>query len=1050
MLSIKIGENEQSRRQEFQSLSQAQQDVITRVLEGQRLLSKELSNAIVASEAKITSRLTAQDVQLSRAAERQALQIALRRENELSECKRRLLKALAFPEINQRRNMIEGRIDDFGHTLVWIFGPPVRPDTPESILSLNTANESGTDEAQDSDRSATSPALPTSTQDEAPQIALERPPSNDETRQSEEGVRTRSPSPASLPGTPGSFRSVTPPLPPTLPHSFVEWLEGDDDLFWISGKPGSGKSTLMDFIYYRMQPEQIGHSHLQQWAGPRPLGVLSFFFFRPSTTSLLRTIEGFWRALCFQILDIDQTLADIARENSDGNVPLNLRSALLPNGSSMESWTDKELQAWFNYLIEHSSFAYCLLVDGLDEMEGNRQRLLNVILDLCQTNSNLKICSSSRPESPFLATLRQFPHLLLHDLNDNDIFQDCSRRLVGTKAEKYISQITRRAEGVFLWAHLISSDLAEAAREGEDETSLDLRFKECPDEMTDLFKHMLQRQAKFYLKYPKPYLRLVDFASSIDRDTSIFELLVATLPSERSPHWPSLTGRFDDGYLSYLEEQLEGLGPRVEAACAGLVQCMPTKQTGAGVVWGEDIPPQYPRMQFALNSRVAFVHRSVQDFLHEDEAGTQYFAKFELSDDQAAGRLVQGAAATLFIDETKLDKGVFDRQVMHYLEAMTDEGRNMTTIPVVDAFFRQLTRRCLSKTNDEEVSRLAQYMGAPDLPPFEDIALAYTSMHTLDGFVRAYVGASEVKLRDTAAAYALCTYLNSAWNRFRGDLVSTVITDLDPLKEYTFAYHGTGPPQDRSDSLGIVCTRPLVDHVLVAYAGNIGPEYELDFLRFPAHFFDCGETGMHSGHVEGWLLGHSRTIRGAYPIPDNDCNFMKEKIEEWTILVFSIRIQDVFRGDLFPVKITRWKPSGTRRFLDLREDVVERFRQAHSRGSWESLGNDFFQNLTDSYNDLVLELNSEEREKILRGERSWIESSLDVTHTPNNAYGRSSTLYEMLLGLSSGGPIPGSIGGDDLRIPSSWAEYGQRGRRGRGRLRKLEYRSNSPSPSPSI
>lgn len=29
---------------------------------------------------------------------------------------------------------------------------------------------------------------------------------------------------------------------------FTEWLQGDQRLYWISGKPGSGKSTLMKFI----------------------------------------------------------------------------------------------------------------------------------------------------------------------------------------------------------------------------------------------------------------------------------------------------------------------------------------------------------------------------------------------------------------------------------------------------------------------------------------------------------------------------------------------------------------------------------------------------------------------------------------------------------------------------------------------------------------------------------------------------------------------------------------------------------------------------------
>lgn len=1057
MSSLKVGENEQARRQEFRSLSHAQQDVINRVLEGQKLLSKDLNNSIAASEATLTARLSAQDAQLSLAAEQRVVQIALRRENELNQCKRRLLKALAFPEINQRRNMIEGRIDDFGDTLRWIFKPAMRPHSPRIPHThsptrwIGSLSDLSLSDDRDMERSEANAALPEdlshvpeTVQLMAAQSAADssRTPEDptDSTSPSEEGRRSRSPSPASQHELGTSHHSLSPPTPPL--HPFVEWLEGSDDLFWISGKPGSGKSTLMDFVYHKMQPEQIGNSHLQRWANPRPVGVLSFFFFRPSTTPLLRTIEGFWRSLCFQLLDIDQALADIVRENSDGSAPVNLRSALMPNGSSAESWTDKELQTWFNYLIRRSTLAYCLLIDGLDEMEGNRQRLLDVILDLCKLHPNLKICSSSRPESPFLGVLKQFPHLLLHDFNHDDIFQDCTRRLAGTKAAKYISQIADRAEGVFLWAHLLSSDLAEAAKEGEDQESLDLRFKECPDEMTDLFKHMLQRQTKFHLKYPKPYLRLVDFASSINMSTTVFELLMATLPAERSPRWTNLTGRFDDAYLAYLEEQLQGMGSRIETACAGLVQCLPWRRTEP---WGEYVSPQYPSMENAIGSKVAFVHRSVQDFLREDEAGAQYYAKFELSDDQAAALLTRGAAATLFINDKKLKDDIFDRDIIHYLEATTDGGRNPTTVPVVDAFFRQLTRRCLPSFDDDKTSRIRRYMGAPDLPLFENIALAFTSMHTLDGFVRAYVEATNPLHKDTAAAYALCTYLTSSWNRFRGDLVSAVSPGLDPLKEYTFTHHRPhlGP------FFGVACTRPLLDHVVVARVENLGSAYDLDFLRFPDHFFSQhAETDAHSGVVEGWLLVDDWRIQDIFPVPDENCEFMKDRFEECTILVFNIHVQDVLKNDIFPVRIVRWKPSGTRRFLDLRDDVVERFRQAHTPASWDSLGNDFFHNLTESYNTLVAGLSVEEGKKILlevpsrvepRGDDSSIESHRD-----------KGTLYEMLSSLTEGGPLPGTIDEDEnddddqTKIEASELEELQ------SRLampwRELEHRSRSITP----
>ncbi len=47
------------------------------------------------------------------------------------------------------------------------------------------------------------------------------------------------------PQTPGNVPSNAPPW-----SNFVNWLEQDDrsQIYWVTGKPGSGKSTLMKYI----------------------------------------------------------------------------------------------------------------------------------------------------------------------------------------------------------------------------------------------------------------------------------------------------------------------------------------------------------------------------------------------------------------------------------------------------------------------------------------------------------------------------------------------------------------------------------------------------------------------------------------------------------------------------------------------------------------------------------------------------------------------------------------------------------------------------------
>ncbi|KAH7123329.1 hypothetical protein B0J13DRAFT_680038 [Dactylonectria estremocensis] len=64
--------------------------------------------------------------------------------------------------------------------------------------------------------------------------------------------------------------------------SFPEWLQKtDDSVYWITGKPGSGKSTLMKYIYQNPQLR----TNLENYAGDLPLMLGGFFFWNPGSES---------------------------------------------------------------------------------------------------------------------------------------------------------------------------------------------------------------------------------------------------------------------------------------------------------------------------------------------------------------------------------------------------------------------------------------------------------------------------------------------------------------------------------------------------------------------------------------------------------------------------------------------------------------------------------------------------------------------------------------------------------------------------------------------
>jgi ATPase subunit of ABC transporter with duplicated ATPase domains len=59
------------------------------------------------------------------------------------------------------------------------------------------------------------------------------------------------------------------------PTSFVDWLTNQDGIYWIMGKAGSGKSTLMKFLASHRRTRK----ELLRWTGADNILVMASFFF---------------------------------------------------------------------------------------------------------------------------------------------------------------------------------------------------------------------------------------------------------------------------------------------------------------------------------------------------------------------------------------------------------------------------------------------------------------------------------------------------------------------------------------------------------------------------------------------------------------------------------------------------------------------------------------------------------------------------------------------------------------------------------------------------
>ena len=79
--------------------------------------------------------------------------------------------------------------------------------------------------------------------------------------------------------------------------SFSDWLETGNTIYWINGKAGSGKSTLMHHIY----EHECTVKHLKQWGAGKILLTAAFFFWNAGSRQQ-KTTDGLLRSLIYQML----------------------------------------------------------------------------------------------------------------------------------------------------------------------------------------------------------------------------------------------------------------------------------------------------------------------------------------------------------------------------------------------------------------------------------------------------------------------------------------------------------------------------------------------------------------------------------------------------------------------------------------------------------------------------------------------------------------------------------------------------------------------------
>ncbi|KAF5721016.1 hypothetical protein FMUND_3919 [Fusarium mundagurra] len=429
--------------------------------------------------------------------------------------------------------------------------------------------------------------------------------------------------------------------------SFNLWLQSTDKLFYIQGKPGSGKSTLVKFLRDHEQTNKL----LQIWSPDAT--TLSYFFWKIGSEEQ-KSIKGLWSSLLYQRLEDQQQL-----------IPSILkRFNYLSRHSGYHDWATKDLQSVWGYLAGLDTRHLCIFIDGLDEIRDadGFSKLLETI-DAISIFPEIKLCISTRPEASIVRWLRakMAPGILLEDLTRFDMLQFVQDRFRQIPPNHQVSMVTsvtlrhklvNKAQGVFLWLYLATRSIIDGIENMDSDDMLFARLDALPGDLENLYIDLWQRmnaKSPVYVETARRYFRYVlqEAGSRIlianGNDGSRIVLSRPWIAQITCAENPALQEKLLKGtgtiVLPEILQRCEEMTASIRNRCAGFLEVRPD----------EDSRRLFERLGDISNAfeHVAFIHRTAHDFLTDTEAGRGILGRGPVSDFSSESQLLTGHICTV-------------------------------------------------------------------------------------------------------------------------------------------------------------------------------------------------------------------------------------------------------------------------------------------------------------------------------------------------------------------------------------------------------------------
>ncbi|KAI1123327.1 hypothetical protein F5Y10DRAFT_286279 [Nemania abortiva] len=265
-------------------------------------------------------------------------------------------------------------------------------------------------------------------------------------------------------------------------REFCDWYRrrggSNEHILWLTGTPGSGKTTQLRHIRSQMQRQwrPATTSIIYCTAGSRSLDQAPMLCSKLGSMRSITTIRSLLCQLFVKDVDLRQRLASL----DEGNIT---------NADLTRFFLDDYILNKRPQTLARRTFILVDVEDSCDD--AYIQELLYCLCQMAR-NSDYSVCLASRPVSDQVPTNITQLELEKHNFEDITLLVQSRLSTGWEERSAVVKRITEKAGGSFLWARIATNLLNRVIDGGGAQDAVNLALEELPADLYGLYEQALR------------------------------------------------------------------------------------------------------------------------------------------------------------------------------------------------------------------------------------------------------------------------------------------------------------------------------------------------------------------------------------------------------------------------------------------------------------------------------------------------------------------------------------------------------------------------------